>query len=600
MSNTSHYRVQSDLGRFHSFIRGLALQQRNHPGRLFLSVAGRLYYAAALLALRVWASSHRYVEAVLLCGSGARGNLRYGVSDLDIVVIIKDCDNASIFVARCCAELKLLATIFPMISVGPHEIVFKRSAFEQSVLVQRPFLLSVSDFSKFLYVRGSEVAISIPYRIEHELCTLNFLWDKLLIVTRAEPGSRYFRYLCDRLMQQFEALEDRLELPRRRFPDRNVTSTDLIVWHQELTDSVYQRLSIFRPQTVPDLSAELSAFEIPNRLFFESPFHSVQHDRVSLRLLIPSSGMSARLQAERLIRSLAERCDADYFLLDGVLLPLRGKLDILHQHTHRLTFHEVAGITEELSSVRSGVEEDLRACVGAVQDAPVSLKKVNREYIRGIRDDRNGVFALKCKDPGFLAKVFAVWKCEENGQVSECDIEAVRTIEETVKRERLYEAQFQLRSYLVHGEVRIANLQTSVLIITRNRSSYLRKALASLGRQTMMPSEIIVVDNDSTDDTPQVVAENVEQLPMLRYVKETRPGIPCARNRALRESSSDSDVVAFLDDDCVAAPDWLYLLTLPFSYDESIVSTGGFVEFSSEDATIWGEFYINQRSGEST
>ncbi|MGB0742540.1 MAG: hypothetical protein ACPGXX_20895, partial [Planctomycetaceae bacterium] len=68
MSNSSDHRVQSDLSRFHSFIRGLALQQRNHPGRLLLSVAGRLYYAAAMLALRVWASSHRYVEAVLLCG----------------------------------------------------------------------------------------------------------------------------------------------------------------------------------------------------------------------------------------------------------------------------------------------------------------------------------------------------------------------------------------------------------------------------------------------------------------------------------------------------------------------------------------------------
>lgn len=70
--------------------------------------------------------------------------------------------------------------------------------------------------------------------------------------------------------------------------------------------------------------------------------------------------------------------------------------------------------------------------------------------------------------------------------------------------------------------------------------------------------EVIVVDNNSSDQTAQIIANYQtkwgEQLP-LRYFLETEQGAAFARLRAVREAQGK--LIAFLDDDNLPAPDWL-------------------------------------------
>jgi GT2 family glycosyltransferase len=99
-------------------------------------------------------------------------------------------------------------------------------------------------------------------------------------------------------------------------------------------------------------------------------------------------------------------------------------------------------------------------------------------------------------------------------------------------------------------------LPVSAVVCTHNRSTYLRKALHSLTEQTLdrQRYEVLVVDNGSRDNTRQVV-EEFASVPNLRYIYEPVLGLSRARNTGYQQARGT--YIAYLDDDAVAAPQWL-------------------------------------------
>lgn len=112
------------------------------------------------------------------------------------------------------------------------------------------------------------------------------------------------------------------------------------------------------------------------------------------------------------------------------------------------------------------------------------------------------------------------------------------------------EKQITPQKYLMNK----STVNISVAIVTRNREVYLEECLRSLIKQTIMPVEVVIVDNGSTDGTKDLCKKYLNILP-LRYYFESKIGTAYARNRALAVSSSP--ITAFLDDDCIASSDWL-------------------------------------------
>jgi glycosyltransferase involved in cell wall biosynthesis len=98
----------------------------------------------------------------------------------------------------------------------------------------------------------------------------------------------------------------------------------------------------------------------------------------------------------------------------------------------------------------------------------------------------------------------------------------------------------------------------SVVVCSRNRAgTSLPSALQSLFEQSLPPGdfEILLIDNASTDHTRELVLELGRKHTNLRYIHEPRIGVAAARNRGWREAVGRW--VAYLDDDCVAEPEWL-------------------------------------------
>ncbi len=96
----------------------------------------------------------------------------------------------------------------------------------------------------------------------------------------------------------------------------------------------------------------------------------------------------------------------------------------------------------------------------------------------------------------------------------------------------------------------------SVIICTRNRAALLEKCLLSVEEQTLAASsfEVLVVDNGSSDDTPLLLKNFSERLP-LTAIPEPVVGLSRARNTGWQ--AAKSNFIAFLDDDAMADPDWL-------------------------------------------
>lgn len=100
--------------------------------------------------------------------------------------------------------------------------------------------------------------------------------------------------------------------------------------------------------------------------------------------------------------------------------------------------------------------------------------------------------------------------------------------------------------------------RVTVIVPTHNRASSLRRTLASLLTQEYPADrlEVVVVDNASSDHTEQVVREaQAGTAVALHYHRKENRGPAAARNFGL--ARSESDIVAFTDSDCTAAPDWV-------------------------------------------
>lgn len=102
------------------------------------------------------------------------------------------------------------------------------------------------------------------------------------------------------------------------------------------------------------------------------------------------------------------------------------------------------------------------------------------------------------------------------------------------------------------------DIKVSVIVCTYNRCALVRESILSLLEQDIAKNsyEIIVVDNNSTDNTKYVVEEiSKGEMPVLKYIKEDRQGLSYARNRGAREASGE--IVAYIDDDAIAEKGWL-------------------------------------------
>ena len=100
--------------------------------------------------------------------------------------------------------------------------------------------------------------------------------------------------------------------------------------------------------------------------------------------------------------------------------------------------------------------------------------------------------------------------------------------------------------------------KVSIILPTCDRAEMTRRCLDALSAQTHPNLEVIVVDDGSRDGTPAMLkdfAAEHEKFPLIVLTNPSNRGANFSRNRGVAASSGE--LVAFLDSDCLAEPNWI-------------------------------------------
>lgn len=136
-----------------------------------------------------------------------------------------------------------------------------------------------------------------------------------------------------------------------------------------------------------------------------------------------------------------------------------------------------------------------------------------------------------------------------------------------------------------------------IIVPAYNAAKFLPAALDSVEAQTFEDWRIVLVDDGSTDNTPEIVAPYIERLgAKLKYIKQPNAGLPAARNTAIR--NSDSEFLALLDSDDVWLPCRLAESLKYFDGRPDVGLAHGFIDRIDAEGSIIETFARTQKHGE--
>ncbi len=135
----------------------------------------------------------------------------------------------------------------------------------------------------------------------------------------------------------------------------------------------------------------------------------------------------------------------------------------------------------------------------------------------------------------------------------------------------------------------------SVVVCTFNRDNYLQQCLNHLAQQTALAElfEILVIDNQSTDQTRQVCDDFRTNHPevQFRYLLEQQQGLSHCRNKGIE--ASNAEIISYIDDDALADSDYVSNLITYFQHIPDVDAIGGKVTpIYQSQPPVWMSKYL--------
>ncbi|WP_372938472.1 glycosyltransferase family 2 protein [Seonamhaeicola sp.] len=118
-------------------------------------------------------------------------------------------------------------------------------------------------------------------------------------------------------------------------------------------------------------------------------------------------------------------------------------------------------------------------------------------------------------------------------------------------------------------------MKFSLVICTYLRPQALLELLHSVKAQTLYPSEIIIVDGSTNDDTKHILEQHVFENLTYHKVEASQRGLTKQRNFGINKVSKSSEVICFLDDDTVLKRNYFETILQDFQSSNAIVGVGG-------------------------
>lgn len=115
-------------------------------------------------------------------------------------------------------------------------------------------------------------------------------------------------------------------------------------------------------------------------------------------------------------------------------------------------------------------------------------------------------------------------------------------------------------------------MDVSLVIPVYNEEKYIEKCLESVFKQTILPNEVIIVDNNSTDKTIEIA----KRFP-VKIIKESKQGLSFARNTGFDKSKYE--LIARTDADAILPKNWVKKIINNFKKNKIDALSGSFSYF---------------------
>jgi glycosyltransferase involved in cell wall biosynthesis len=137
----------------------------------------------------------------------------------------------------------------------------------------------------------------------------------------------------------------------------------------------------------------------------------------------------------------------------------------------------------------------------------------------------------------------------------------------------------------------VSPAELTVIVTAHNRADLVEDTLSSLADQAWDGDwRILLVDNDSTDATPEILERWIDKMPVPTQILTATDGHSCAYARNAGVASIDSTSFAFVDDDDILAPGWVAAMGEALRTHEYVASRCDYVELNDPDVAALHTF----------
>ena len=134
------------------------------------------------------------------------------------------------------------------------------------------------------------------------------------------------------------------------------------------------------------------------------------------------------------------------------------------------------------------------------------------------------------------------------------------------------------------NESKISNLNKySIVIPAHNEEEFIRITLDSIIQQTLLPYEVVVVNDNSTDSTPKIIKEYADRYPWIKLLNRVSKGEHQPGSKVINAflagyeiANKDFDVIVKLDADLDLPSNYFEVIMNHFNQDDKIGMAGGF------------------------
>ena len=128
-------------------------------------------------------------------------------------------------------------------------------------------------------------------------------------------------------------------------------------------------------------------------------------------------------------------------------------------------------------------------------------------------------------------------------------------------------------------------LTLSIVIPVYNEESYINACLEAISRQTVQPDEVLIVDNNSTDETVAIA----KRYSFVTVISESRQGVSYAHRTGM--SAATGDIIGRIDADTLVSDNWVATAKQSFNNESILAVAGpnGHYDFPFPNAALWLE-----------